>query len=182
MTIQLYRGVMFILCRELQHWGAKFSSVCCPLRPGGTGSTGCTQQTPLCGSEGDCPPMAPCDSSQKDGGALHSIFRKLSQTGQACATCFVNCWPKQFSSQNTDKDRRCSWRPGPRKVNETCRFQVFEAGQVQESPTEAGWGQTQCWWTNVLVEAVRVGLMHLWVKNAGWRMYSWTGSMGETVC
>lgn len=50
---------------------------------------------------------------------------------------------------------------------ETCGFQVFEAGQVQESPTEAGQGQAQCLWTNVLVEAVREGLMHPWVKNAG---------------
>lgn len=80
----------------------KFSSAHCPLRPGGTGSTGCTQQTPLCGCEGDCPPMASFDSSQKNGVALHSIFGKLSQIDQACAICFVNCWLEQFSSQSTD--------------------------------------------------------------------------------
>lgn len=46
------------------------------------------QKTPLCGCEGDCPPMASCDSREMDGGALHSIFGKLSQTGQAC---FMRC-------------------------------------------------------------------------------------------
>lgn len=91
--------------------------------------------------------MASCDSSQKDGGALPSIF-----------------WPSLchlFCELLTQAIQR------PRKVKETWGLQVCEAGEVQESPIEAGRRQAWGLWTNVLVEAVRSGLMHLWVKNAG---------------